>query len=101
MFFGWFDPAAPWQIPWLDYAEEQWGDNFLGVYFFDEPGGIQLDYDWEFMFHHIKEVDPEVYQTIKEYIEEDENQTVTRDYELVKNNYVNLPSNPHRTWYLE
>ena len=88
VFFGWFDPAAPWQIPWLDYAEEQWGDKFLGVYFFDEPGGIQLDYDWEFNFYHIKEVDPEVYQTIKEYIEEDENQTVTRDYELVKNNYI-------------
>ena len=44
--------------------------------------------DWEFFFHHIKEVDPEFYQDIKEYIEEGENQTAVRDYELVKNNYI-------------
>jgi hypothetical protein len=88
VFFGWFDPAAPWQISWLDYASNTWGDNFLGVYFFDEPGGIQIDQDWDLVFHHIKEVGPEFYNDIKEYVE-DENQTAFRDYELVKNNYIN------------
>jgi hypothetical protein len=88
VFFGWFDPAYPWQIPWLDFAEERWGDSFLGVYLFDEPGGIQIDYNWTYIFHHIKEVDPEFYQTIEEYIQENVNQTVTRDYEEAKSRYV-------------
>ena len=33
----------PWHQEWLDSAEERWGDNFLGVYLFDEPGGSQID----------------------------------------------------------
>ena len=88
VFFGWFDTDHPWQIPWLEYATNRWGDSFLGVYLFDEPGGIQTDYDWTYAFHHIKEVDPEFYQTIKDYIQENVNQTVTRDYEEVKERYV-------------
>jgi hypothetical protein len=92
VFFGWFDPAAPWQIPWLDYATSRWGVHFLGIYFFDESGGIQIDHEWEFNFHHIKEVDPEFYQDIKAYIEGDSGQVV-RDYELVKNNYIEYLQN--------
>ena len=33
----------PWHQTWLDTAKERWGDNFLGVYLFDEPGGTQID----------------------------------------------------------
>jgi hypothetical protein len=33
----------PWHQTWLDTAKEKWGDNFLGVYLFDEPGGNQID----------------------------------------------------------
>lgn len=32
----------PWHLTWLDAAEERWGDSFLGVYLYDEPGGRQL-----------------------------------------------------------
>ena len=92
VFFGWFDPAAPWQIPWLDYATSRWGNHFLGIYFFDESGGIQIDHDWEFNFHHIKEVDPAFYEDIKAYIEGDAGQVV-RDYELVKENYIEYLQN--------
>jgi hypothetical protein len=33
----------PWHQTWLDTAKERWGDKFLGVYLFDEPGGNQID----------------------------------------------------------
>ena len=33
----------PWHQTWLDTAKEKWGDKFLGVYLFDEPGGRQID----------------------------------------------------------
>ncbi len=32
-----------WRVPWLTLAKQQWGDNFLGVYYYDEPGGIWID----------------------------------------------------------
>jgi hypothetical protein len=32
-----------WQIPWLNSTRERWGNKFLGVYLYDEPGGKQID----------------------------------------------------------
>ncbi len=88
VFFGWFDTNQTWQLPWLNFAKNRWGDNFLGVYFFDEPGGIQLDQNWSRFFNIIKEFFPEFYQSIEEYIEKDDNQTVTRNYDEAKNRYI-------------
>jgi hypothetical protein len=33
----------PWLHNWLDTAKERWGDQFLGIYLYDEPGGHQID----------------------------------------------------------
>jgi hypothetical protein len=44
VFFGMFN--RPWQLPWLNTTEQKWGDKFLGVYYYDESGGIYLDYQW-------------------------------------------------------
>jgi len=33
----------PPQTQWLEDAKRRWGDQFLGLYAFDEPGGRQLD----------------------------------------------------------
>jgi len=33
----------PWQIKWVEDAKERWGSKFLGIYFFDEPGGKQIE----------------------------------------------------------
>ena len=36
------DPRYP-SRQWLEDAKNMWGNSFLGIYFYDEPGGKQLD----------------------------------------------------------
>lgn len=36
------DPRYPTQ-QWFDYANQTYGDHFMGIYFFDEAGGKQID----------------------------------------------------------
>ena len=52
--FGYFHPDLPWQIPWLDYAKQTWGNRFLGVYLNDEPGGQTIDANWTGYFNQIR-----------------------------------------------
>jgi hypothetical protein len=54
VYFGFFDPAQPWREPWLDYAKQQWGNHFLGVYLNDEPGGSVIDANWTGYFNQIR-----------------------------------------------
>jgi hypothetical protein len=44
---GQIHPKWTWQYQWLDVAKERWGSKFLGVYYYDEPGGIHADAKWE------------------------------------------------------
>ena len=46
VYFGKFDLS--WQISWLDSAKLRWGDYFVGIYHFDEPGGSLLDSPFNF-----------------------------------------------------
>jgi hypothetical protein len=32
-----------WHQTWLDTAKQRWGDKFLGIYLYDEPGGKQVE----------------------------------------------------------
>ena len=58
--WGWF-----WNQPSLDTIKQRWtdrwGDKFLGIYYNDEPGGIQLDASWrrfyEFVGENLTKVD--------------------------------------------
>ncbi|MDR0319021.1 MAG: hypothetical protein LBI09_03190 [Nitrososphaerota archaeon] len=54
VYFGWFNPEYTWQSFWVQNAPQRYGDKFLGVYYYDEPGGIQLDYDWENHFLNLQ-----------------------------------------------
>jgi hypothetical protein len=56
VYFGDLDPATLrrqeealgkdvfWRVSWLRMAKQRWGNKFLGVYYYDEPGGNWLDY---------------------------------------------------------
>jgi hypothetical protein len=88
VFLGWFDFKHPWQIPWLDFAKDRWGESFLGLYLYDEPGGSQIDGNWERIFHRIKETDPEFYLSIAHYLEESVNGTLIRDYDEAEERYL-------------
>lgn len=35
--------AYPWLRAWLENATSKWGNRFLGIYLYDEPGGHQID----------------------------------------------------------
>ncbi len=46
------DSTNPYQLnqsAWSSYAKQIWGDHFIGLYAYDEPGGHQVDRDPEFM----------------------------------------------------
>ncbi len=50
--WGWF-----WDQPSLDGIKarwtQMWGDKFLGIYYNDEPGGIQLDASWRRFYEYV------------------------------------------------
>jgi hypothetical protein len=35
-----------WRLTWVNTTRYRWGDRFLGVYYYDEPGGLQIDCNW-------------------------------------------------------
>jgi hypothetical protein len=61
VFFGFFNPTYPWQIPWLDYAKQTWGTHFLGIYLFDEPGGQVIDQNQTAAFNQLRTTYPSAY----------------------------------------
>ena len=52
--WGWF-----WNQPSLDPIKQRWtqmwGTKFLGIYYNDEPGGIQLDASWRRFYEYVGE----------------------------------------------
>ena len=52
VYFGDLNPRVltqkhlEWRTSWVTTAKERWGNQFLGVFYYDEPGGIWLDTNW-------------------------------------------------------
>ncbi|MHC4183635.1 MAG: hypothetical protein ACYSR0_09825 [Planctomycetota bacterium] len=93
VYFGWFDTDCPWQIPWLDYARTRWSDKFLGIYYYDEPGGIQIDTDWPRFFSRIKLRNSTLYQAMTSVVDDYLDGTLPRDYDGAANRYIDAIRN--------
>jgi len=93
VYFGWFDPDCPWQVPWLDFAKQRWGDRFLGIYYYDEPGGIQIDYNWSNMFTRMQQRNTTLYQSLASVIETYLAGTLPRDYDEAANRFIGAIQN--------
>jgi hypothetical protein len=90
-FFGIMN--VTWQLPWIDNAKQKYGDHLLGIYYYDECGGIQLDtqdYEWAHYFSAIKDrfESSSLYQAHKQAIDECLNGNLTRDYKSAARVYV-------------
>ena len=90
VYFGWFDVDQPWQLPWLRTAKQQYGDKFLGVYYYDEPGGKQIDYDWPHYFDWMRYYyeDTPLYQTHAEILEQYKAGTLPKNYTSASEVYI-------------
>jgi hypothetical protein len=87
--FGMFDnDNYPWQLPWVDAAKVTYGEKFLGIYYYDELGGQQLDFNWTRYFSSYNYQNSSLYQTHKKAIDEILNGTVNRDYDTAANVYL-------------
>jgi len=89
-YFGYFDDDCPWQVPWLDFAQERWSDRFLGVYYYDEPGGNQLDFNWSRWFNHLKLQNASMYRAHESAMEAFLNGSLASNYDLAAKIYMDI-----------
>ena len=87
--WGWF-----WNQPSLDAIKQRWtdmwGTKFLGIYYNDEPGGLQLDASWrrfyEFVGENLSKVDFPAAQALEDIrlklLDYIDNGTKPNDYDL-------------------
>ena len=80
VYFGFFNPDYPWQLPWVESAKQRLGNQFLGVYLNDEPGGILIDYNWTSYFSGIKIQNTSDYYLHEPAVDLALNNTLPADY---------------------
>ena len=92
VYFGWFDTECPWQIPWVEQAKQRWKNQLLGIYYYDEPGGIQIDYNWASFFEQIKEYNYTLYQELTS-ASIDDNLDIEKFYDVSAELYIDFIAN--------
>ena len=88
VYFGDLDPRVltnetSWRVDWITSARERWGNLLLGVYYYDEPGGIYLDCNWK--------------ETIKAFVSNStyDSFVSSRDYDLAAEHFIgNIKRDP-------
>jgi hypothetical protein len=76
VYFGYFNKNYTWQLPWLDYAKQTYGDRLLGIYMHDEPGGVTLDANWTGYFNQLSIRGSSIYYQHQPAIDLATNQTL-------------------------
>jgi hypothetical protein len=88
VYFGFFNPSYPWQVPWLDFAMHRWENHFLGVYLNDEPGGNLIDANWTGYFNQIKIRNASEYYLHVPTIDLAINGSLPPDYDLAASHFL-------------
>jgi hypothetical protein len=93
-----------WRLSWISTAEEKWGDSFLGVYYYDESGGIWLDQveNWLKELESLNITTPFVdptYDSIAQLF----NAFLPRDrgYQALKNNSINVFASDYALYWFD
>lgn len=85
------DAGYTWHQDWIVTAKDRWGDKFLGIYIYEEPGGKQIEtglFD-EFVMDETK---ARMYENVTTYSEASEvfvtELPQTASFEFLKNNSI-------------
>ncbi|MFZ7137239.1 MAG: hypothetical protein ACOWW1_02295 [archaeon] len=101
------DKDFVWRISWIEAAKARYGDNILGIYYYDEPGGKWLDYQgWstfiEMAFNVTEYRDAIVNATYDDvadaYARANE---ADQGYQIIKNNSLGLFSSDYVLYWFD
>jgi hypothetical protein len=93
VYFGYLEPSQLWQFPWILNAQQKYGSKLLGIYYYDEPGGIELDFNWEQFFNVTGRYSSRFYHNTTEAIRGFSDPSV-RNYTTATQSYLSYTKGP-------
>lgn len=89
-----------WQLQVWKNGSTRWGDKFIGAYYDDEPGGAQIDYDWNKFFEERQHYPAPsntsrwMYGVYSKWLDWKINGTQPKDYNAETQVFLNYFTNP-------